>query len=31
MVYVDYETQRRIPKESAAWYRQVIAENVLVE
>jgi beta-glucosidase len=31
MVYVDYETQRRIPKESAAWYRQVIAENVIVE
>jgi beta-glucosidase/6-phospho-beta-glucosidase/beta-galactosidase len=27
---VDYENQRRIPKDSALWYRQVIAENGLV-
>jgi beta-glucosidase len=27
IVYVDYETQRRIPKESAHWYRRVIAGN----
>jgi beta-glucosidase len=29
IVYVDYETQRRIPKESARWYRDVIAANGL--
>ncbi len=27
IVYVDYETQERIPKESAYWYRDVIARN----
>ncbi|MCJ7512534.1 MAG: GH1 family beta-glucosidase [Anaerolineales bacterium] len=27
IVYVDYRTQQRIPKASAAWYRQVILEN----
>ena len=27
LVYVDYETQARIPKASAQWYRRVIAEN----
>ena len=27
IVYVDYETQRRIPKDSALWYRGVIADN----
>jgi beta-glucosidase len=27
IVWVDYETQERIPKESALWYKQVIAEN----
>ena len=27
LVYVDYETQRRIPKDSAYWYSQVIASN----
>jgi beta-glucosidase len=27
IVWVDYRTQRRIPKDSARWYRQVIAEN----
>jgi beta-glucosidase len=29
LVYVDYETQRRIPKDSARWYRDVIAANGL--
>ncbi len=27
MVYVDYETLKRIPKESARWYHEVIKEN----
>ncbi|UCG17829.1 MAG: beta-glucosidase [Phycisphaerales bacterium] len=27
LIYVDYPTQRRIPKDSAAWYREVIASN----
>jgi beta-glucosidase len=27
IVYVDYATQRRIPKSSASWYRDVIARN----
>ncbi len=27
MVYVDYQTQRRIPKDSAAWYADVIKSN----
>jgi beta-glucosidase len=27
LVYVDYETQRRIPKDSYAFYRDVIASN----
>lgn len=29
MVYVDYETQRRIPKDSFYWYRDLIARNGL--
>ncbi|MCL4515625.1 MAG: GH1 family beta-glucosidase [Firmicutes bacterium] len=29
LVYVDYATQRRIPKKSALWYRDVIARNGL--
>jgi beta-glucosidase len=29
IVYVDYETQARIPKTSARWYSQVIAENAI--
>ncbi|MFO7664255.1 MAG: GH1 family beta-glucosidase [Chloroflexota bacterium] len=29
IVWVDYETQQRIPKDSALWYRQVIAANGL--
>ena len=27
IVYVDYETQRRIPKRSALWYRDLIAQR----
>jgi beta-glucosidase len=27
LVYVDYETQKRTPKDSAAWYREVIRSN----
>lgn len=27
LIYVDYPTSRRIPKDSAAWYAQVIATN----
>ncbi|MDR3173043.1 MAG: family 1 glycosylhydrolase, partial [Treponema sp.] len=27
IVYVDYDTQKRIPKESAFWYSRVIANN----
>lgn len=27
LVYVDFETQRRIPKDSFAWYAQTIASN----
>ncbi len=29
IVYVDYETQQRLPKDSAYWYRDVIANNGL--
>ncbi len=29
IVWVDFETQKRIPKDSALWYKQVIAENGL--
>lgn len=29
LVYVDYPTQRRIPKESACWYEQMIRAEVL--
>jgi beta-glucosidase len=25
--YVDFQSQRRIPKLSAAWYREVVARN----
>jgi beta-glucosidase len=28
--YVEYETQKRYPKESAMWYREVIRHNALV-
>jgi beta-glucosidase len=31
IVYVDYETQTRIPKDSAKWYSKVIARNGLAE
>ena len=27
IVYVDFETQQRIPKDSAYWYRKVIQTN----
>jgi beta-glucosidase len=27
LVYVDYQTQRRIPKDSFSWYRQVVASR----
>src|SRR5205823_5314600 len=27
LVHVDYQTQRRIPKDSAGWYRQVIEQS----
>uniref|UniRef100_S0DDA4 beta-glucosidase n=1 Tax=termite gut metagenome TaxID=433724 RepID=S0DDA4_9ZZZZ len=27
MIYVDYKTQRRIPKESAYWYSNIIRDN----
>ncbi len=30
LVYVDYETQERIPKTSARWYRSVIEANAVV-
>ena len=29
IVYVDYETQKRYPKDSAYWYRDVISANGL--
>jgi beta-glucosidase len=27
--YVDYETQERVPKESARWYRRVVTANAV--
>lgn len=27
LIWVDYDTQRRIPKDSALWYKEVIARN----
>lgn len=29
MIHVDYETQQRTPKQSAYWYRDVIADNAV--
>jgi beta-glucosidase len=29
ITWVDYATQKRTPKESALWYRRVIAENAV--
>jgi beta-glucosidase len=29
MVYVDYATQERVLKDSAKWYKQVVAENAI--
>ena len=31
IVRVDYDTQRRIPKLSARWYMDMIAQNAVVE
>ena len=31
MVYVDYRTQERLPKDSAHWYREVIRRNGLTD
>lgn len=31
LVYVDYPTQRRVPKSSARWYTEVIRRNGLEE
>ena len=30
LYYVDYETQKRYPKESAYWYRELISRNAVV-
>ena len=30
LVYIDYKTQKRTPKLSAAYYRQAIAGNAVV-
>ena len=30
VVHVDFETQKRTPKDSALWYRDVIAANAIV-
>ena len=27
IVYVDYKSQRRVPKSSAHWYREIIANS----
>ena len=29
MVWVDYTTQQRIPKESAYWYKEAITRNAV--
>ena len=29
ITYVDFETQRRIPKDSARWYADVVRRNAL--
>ena len=29
LIYIDYETQQRIPKSSAKWYAQVIRANAV--
>jgi len=31
MVWVDYETQQRLPKDSARWYSRVISDNAVPE
>jgi beta-glucosidase len=30
IVHIDYETQRRVPKDSAKWYREVIRRNGVI-
>ena len=30
IVFVDFKTQKRIPKLSAAWYREAAARNAVV-
>jgi beta-glucosidase len=30
LVYVDFETQKRIPKLSAQWFREAAAHNAVV-
>ena len=30
MIYVDFKTQKRIPKLSAAWHREAAARNMVV-
>ena len=29
IVWVDYATQQRVPKDSALWYKQVISDNAI--
>ena len=31
LVHVDYTTQRRVPKDSAQWYQEVIRRNGLTD
>ena len=31
LIYIDYETQERIPKQSALWYRDVIVHSKIIE
>jgi beta-glucosidase len=31
LFWVDYETQERIPKDSALWYRDVVAANAVLD
>jgi beta-glucosidase len=31
LIYVDYLTQCRIPKQSASWYREVITNNAVMK
>ena len=31
LFWVDYETQERLPKDSAHWYRELVAANAVPE